>query len=145
MFVTGVDLFARIYVPSMAKELSCDLKFDEERRNIRIENVTLYEVVTNSDTCEGRGYAVSLGWFTSKADAKAMAKGQGVWGTDADIKEKSKWVILYTIYNLGNEREVAHLVGESVVIEYIDPKIRRKRALEKLTAEDKEALGLSDK
>lgn len=101
----------------MSQSLPSEPKFGEERRNVRIENVRLFEVVTNSDLCEGRGSRVSLGWFINKVSAKERARGAGVFGTDANIEEKSKWVLV----------------------------IRRKRALAKLTDEDKEALGLSDK
>jgi hypothetical protein len=77
-----------------------------------------YAVVTNSDRIEGRGCPVVLGYYAKSEDARAAAKGQGVWCRDASV--------------------------ETIVIQdsYEDKEAAKKRALAKLTEEDKRALGL---
>jgi len=83
----------------------------------------VYEVLRNMDQNEGRGPMKRFAAFSNKADAIVASKGQDGWGGDAQI-------------------EPIH-VFESV--EEYETKTRmdiKTRALNKLSDEEKEALGL---
>lgn len=51
-----------------------------------MNKITLYEVYTNSDLMEGRGYEVFVGRYIDREIAQRAAKGEGIMGTDAYIR-----------------------------------------------------------
>lgn len=111
-----------------------------KRPLVTIHLMQVYEVITNSDGTEGRGYPVSLGFFRNHADAVIQAHGKGCMGSNAEI-ESSSALVVETV-----EGEL-FLVGARVCKDIDDLKKAtreavRKRALEKLTPEEREALGL---
>jgi len=116
----------------------------EEMRDVRLEHVTLYEVITNEDLCGGRGRSVSLGWYLHRFDAIERARGAGVFGSDAEVKSSEQWVMRYRACSPNGSREVIHIIGTEVSVTYVDPKVSRTRALAKLTPEEREVLGLKD-
>lgn len=119
---------------------------DEVMRFIQISQLSIYEVITNSDLTEGRGARVSLGYFLQKSDACEKAKGAGVFGCDAEVSPAFKWCLSYSVWiKTDRVRQMVCVLGEEVMLEYTDPNVLRKRALAKLSAEDLEILGLTDK
>lgn len=105
------------------------------RRGI-VQSQPVYKVVTNSDLIEGRGVRVVTGIFSSHGQAVLAAKGAGVMGTDAEVVMERLDVFEHT---MTGERFV---LGERVLAEFVNPQEIKKRALAKLTDEEKEALGL---
>jgi len=93
----------------------------------------LFVVKTNSDTCEGRGSTVILGYFTDRGKAKSVARGRGVFGSDADV-------VLEAHRTVFTERGI-FLLGEQINCDVVEDV--RERALAKLTKEEKDALGLT--
>jgi hypothetical protein len=87
--------------------------------------IHVFEAYTNSDTIEGRGSDVHIGYFTHPDDAHAAARGQGVMGGDAYVRPVA--IKIYTTL-----QEFTGVKNEEL----------RQRALEKLTPEEREALGL---
>ena len=45
-----------------------------------------YEAYTNSDTTEGRGSHVTIGYFLREMDAQKAARGKGVMGTNGGVR-----------------------------------------------------------
>ena len=45
-----------------------------------MSKLTVYIVTQNSDTTEGRGRKIDIGWFLNEADAYHHAQGKGVMG-----------------------------------------------------------------
>jgi len=88
-----------------------------------------YEVITNSDLTEGRGRSVHVAYTTNDFTAKQIAKGKGVMGTDAEVRAINKTIRVYETHSeyLGSKQEEI-----------------RKKALAKLTKEEKILLGLTD-
>jgi hypothetical protein len=85
---------------------------------------TIYEATKNSDQTEGRGQTVRIAAFSKVNDARRAAKGQGVMGYgDGDVQSLE-------VYDSFEEYEG------------VNKKTLRKRALAKLTPEEKEALEL---
>jgi len=87
---------------------------------------TIFAARQNADGMEGRGPMIPIAHFTKEEDAKACAKGKGVMGVgDGDVIELPLFDNMkdYTDYKSGEAR---------------------KRALSKLTREDKLALGIKD-
>jgi hypothetical protein len=56
------------------------------KRLHELEGQPIFEVYGNSDTTEGRGSKVHIGYFTDEGVAHKAAKGQGVMGTEATVK-----------------------------------------------------------
>ncbi len=102
--------------------------------SVEFRSIPVYEATTNSDSDEGRGSTVTLGWFLTLEDAQKCAKGKGVWGADGRVVTHHKEVALCG--------EKVFLLGSEVQKTYQDPKKIRDQALSKLTEEEKEALGL---
>jgi hypothetical protein len=46
----------------------------------------LYVVFTNTDLTEGRGYQIPIAWSVNKYTAQRMARGEGVMGSNADVR-----------------------------------------------------------
>ena len=101
-----------------------------------VVNKTVYRVVTNSDLIEGRGNAITLGWFLEHEDAVTASKGQGVFGSDAKIEEHQKPIVI-----VDGDAHKWFLLGEQVIVTYEDPRVVKARALAKLTAKERKALG----
>lgn len=91
----------------------------------------VWTVKANSDTTEGRGSDIHVGYFKRKTDAIKAGVGRGVMGTDLrepySIKQEKVRLIVYDNYTEFEEEETRSL---------------RDRALSKLTYEEKKALGL---
>ncbi len=51
-----------------------------------MNKITLYEVYTNSDKLEGRGYEIVLGCYIDYEMAERAAYKKGVMGTNANIR-----------------------------------------------------------
>lgn len=49
--------------------------------------LAIYEATRNSDTTEGRGHDVTIGYFTELSDAVRAAKGKSVMGNDGNVYE----------------------------------------------------------
>lgn len=84
----------------------------------------IYEASCNSDSIEGRGYKVTIGYFEDEADAKHAVEGLGPMGmSDGDVYE----CVLFKSFKEFEEWKN----GET-----------RRKALAKLTREERVALGL---
>ena len=93
-----------------------------------------YGVFSNTDMMEGKGSEVLLFVCGTMDTAREKAIGQGVNGTDADIKlvdmVKTRSGDFYPV--VGNSRTI-HLISEETI---------RKNALAKLTPEERKVLGV---
>lgn len=85
-----------------------------------------WEAYTNSDQTEGRGHDVTIALFTRRKDAVKAARGTGPMGTDGRVREVQRPKVFesYADYE-----------------KHVKPALR-ERALQKLTAEERKALGL---
>lgn len=104
-------------------------------QSARVFETTLFHVTTNTDTNEGRGAERTLGWFVDKRVAADAAKGNYVMGTDCPVHEKK-----VTVVQLDDGR--LFLLGDNILVKYEDPRKVRARALAKLSAEEREVLGI---
>ncbi len=104
--------------------------------NAVISDIDLYKATTNSDTTEGRGGTILIGYFVSKGVAEKAAKGRGVMGYDGQVDFVKCKVVTK------NDTGESWTVGEKISILYEDPAEVRARALSKLTQEERAALGL---
>lgn len=86
----------------------------------------VWESYTNSDTTEGRGADVHIGYFTQKSDAQEAGKGRGVMGTPAPVRP-----VYLRVHGTLKE-----------FMAFRDQDIRR-RALDKLNHEERRVLGLA--
>lgn len=93
-----------------------------------IFQVSYYEVISNTDTNEGRGSPIVIARCASFEVAKKMAKGKGVW-SDAEVRHVTKTVVAYD----GGVFEV----GKKLVLNE-DPTL--EKALAKLAPEEIEVL-----
>ncbi len=100
-----------------------------------IETVTLYHVTSNTELTEGRGSTVTVGWFLDRELAVRAGKGQYVMGTDCPIEMKPRRVARA-------EDGTMWTLGEQITVTTELPAEVRKRALAKLTAEERKALGV---
>lgn len=89
----------------------------------------VYQVLHNADNIEGRGPMVHVAYFKNYEDAARAAAGKGVMGVGDDDVKTVKLTIFETFaeYNDGVSADL------------------RKRALGKLSHEEKVALGLITK
>lgn len=101
--------------------------------NATIGTRTYFEAMGASDH-DTNPQSFVIGYFLNYSDAEAAAKGEGGWGTNGKVKKVTGGVVFIgdRIYALGDE----------IASNYVDPKDIKKRALEKLTDEEKEVLGL---
>lgn len=107
---------------------------------MEINERELYNVVGNSDTSEGRGVSVDLGWFFNRMSARTFANGRGTMGSSATVKTETRKTV-----QIG---PVTYLLGPVVFASVEDAEHRQKEsvrtaALAKLTDAEKLALGLS--
>ena len=106
-----------------------------------------YEVGTNSDLDEGRGRYVRVAVCPSYNQALAIAKGRGVMGSDAEVKETR---LLRLKFNHMGHQEDQYLMSvfdinrlEGMVPGEVLREITvRQRALSKLTPEERKVLGI---
>ena len=104
-----------------------------------VEETTLYNVFANTDMIEGRGAPVLIGVFVNGASAKRWADGRGVYGAKADVREEKGRIVRVG----GNVFVVGPRVNLSVEhAEEQERQATRERALAKLTAAEREALGV---
>jgi len=95
----------------------------------------LFGVFTNTDRNEGRGSPVLVCVCENLLTAKDVAKGKGVMGSDADVHN-------VTVVKANNGKY--YVVDSAPIKIFSKPKeYFRERALEKLTEEELELLGLS--
>jgi hypothetical protein len=87
---------------------------------------TVYVATRNQDSCEGRGPMVPIGYFYTKSEALKAAKGQGVMGIgDGEVNEFPIWESFEEFRSYNKDAEI------------------KKRALSKLSTEEKRVLGVS--
>ena len=97
-----------------------------------IKFISVYETVGPVDTTEGRyGGNQSYGYFAELAEAIKCARGKGVMGTEGEVKTRAAISV----------NDIVYLIEEIEVNTSLDS-LRRKKALAKLTAEEKKILGL---
>lgn len=104
-----------------------------------VEETTLYNVFANTDMIEGRGAPVLIGVFLNGASAKRWAEGRGVYGGNAEVREDKGRIV-----RIGGD---VFVVGARVNLSVEDAEKQerqatRERALAKLTAAEREALGV---
>lgn len=87
-----------------------------------------FEVLTNSDTTEGRGIPVHVAYTFDEQTANEIAKGRGVMGTMADVKPIDKTICILDSFDEFEELQNVE---------------KREKALAKLTDEEKQLLGLN--
>jgi len=112
----------------------------DEIRGI-ITSINAYKVTAPVDKNEGRfGGTETIGWASSRDVAERLAQGQGVMGTPGDIESCTINIVNY--YDNGHEHMA--ILGDEIILQFEDPKEVRKRALSKLTQDEREALGIED-
>ncbi len=65
-----------------------DLQFLKTKTLIEAQLVPVHVVHTNSDLNEGRGFRVDLAICEDESVAEGLAKGKGVFGSDAGVEDK---------------------------------------------------------
>lgn len=108
----------------------------------KISHVRVYDAYEELEKNEGRRGQRKIGSFLHKSDASAAAKGQGVWGHDGPIREHDYDIISFV--DPQTNKEVTRILGDVLVLQFENPVEVRKRALAKLSDEEKLALGLKD-
>lgn len=94
---------------------------------------TYFEAIGANDN-EFNPQSFTIGYFLNYLDAEKAAKGQGGWGTNGKVKKVTGAVVF-----IGDH---IYALGDEIASNYMDPKDIKKQALEKLTDEEKEVLGL---
>jgi len=86
-----------------------------------------YEILINSDSVEGRGHMITYAYASNLSTANEIAKGKDTMGSDGTVRPINKTIEIFDTHQ-----------------EFLDSKKEDKRqaALNKLTSEDKEILGL---
>lgn len=95
--------------------------------------LSVFEVVANTDTNEGRGTSYVAGRFTSRLDARDFSKGRGTMGTPAHVRPG---LVLQM-----NDGTFRHLLEEPVEVNTSLRDMEVKVALSKLTPKERELLG----
>lgn len=110
----------------------------------RVFRCSCFEVIGNTDTTEGRGMSTCIGVFDKRIDAEYAAKGAGVMGRNAEIRNRIYDIVvpLHGGKEFWDEAKVLGAAPQKFVIEFIDPIELRKAALAKLTQSERELLGL---
>jgi hypothetical protein len=91
-----------------------------------MKKIPAYEALVNSDLTEGRGPMKHVAYFSNRPDAERSVKGMGVMGVgNGEVKQ-----IEITVYDS--------------FAEFFGPKYEelRRSALDKLTREERDALGI---
>lgn len=89
--------------------------------------VDVYKATINSDSTEGRGYEVLVGYFTREEDARKAVKGQDTMGSDGRVTLMDLSVEVYESYKEYENKKAKDL---------------KARALAKLTPQERVLLGL---
>lgn len=116
-----------VYTMSTSHSLEVKLRFIERPTELQVITIQGYRVIGNSDDIEGRGSSIDIAYTTNELTAKKIAKGRGVMGRDASVQPFSK---VYKLYGTFEEFEEDR------------KKTIKASALNKLTDEEKKALGL---
>jgi len=109
-----------------------DIPFDNS-----IEVMDVFVVYNNTDGTEGRGTEYVFGVYYTLSEAVKAAKGKYVMGNDCPVKNEKVLVATAT----DNSRYMISIIAK-VCDKFVDPRELKKRALAKLTSEEKEILGL---
>lgn len=104
-----------------------------------VYETTAFHVTTNEDRNEGRGHTIDIGYFQHRIDAENAARGQGVMGTNADIKPCTVQVLKDP--EKGEDMFVIKKMAPFYKT-YLNKEALRKQILAKLTAEEIEILGV---
>lgn len=99
------------------------------------EIVEAFEVVGNSDDCEGRGVDVILGVFLGKLDAEVYARGKGPMGCAARVRNTQA-----VKFHTGE----AYVLGKKIMESPDLIEKERKRILSQLSFYDKQILGIKE-
>lgn len=91
------------------------------------KHMDVYAAYVNSDLTEGKGYLVLVGHFTRGFDAEAAVRGKGVMGGNGTVKLEH--ICVFETYD-------EYLAEQEDAV--------RKRALAKLTPEERRALCLTE-
>lgn len=112
-------------------------------KNVPMSKCTLYKVIGQVDTTEGKGGTYVVGYTPYKAVAADLAKGKGCMGDSGRIEEiPGIWV---HHPDDATQDQFAILLGPEQVHLLTSHQIEQLRAdaLSKLTPEDRKILGLS--
>lgn len=101
----------------------------------RIIKGTFYEVMNNTDDIEGRGREFVAGVYSTRKEAERAAKGQYVMGSNCPVYERKGDLVKVS-------DDEYYLLGAPVLTVFEDPAEIRRAALAKLSAKEKEVLGL---
>lgn len=105
----------------------------------KVFEMSLYKVIGNEDE-EGRGKAISLGYFMDEVSANRYAKGRGGFGSDARVElTPGRLAFVQVTYLTG--KVAYYLLGDEVTQARTKEEIKAE-ALKKLTPEERNALGL---
>lgn len=104
-----------------------------------IRKTRIYEAYEDLEKNEGRGGIRIIGHFENKALAEEAGRGMGVMGYDNKPRERDVEIVSYI--DPVTHKEVTRLLGAEIVLADKVMEIRA-RAIAKLTAEEREALGL---
>lgn len=107
-----------------------------------VHKARVFHAVGNSDHIEGRGQRVTVGWYFTRDEAFAGARGNGVYGGDVSIEERNEQVVQFLDaegYPIPGE---AYILGEQLWTAEKAQRSLRESARAKLTAEEWAALGL---
>ena len=111
-------------------------------RKATIRTATVHRVIGNTDLTEGRGSSFTLGWFLDHGAATRFAQGRGVMGTAAHVESRTEQVVqVIDGAGLAIDGE-SYILGEQLWTPEKAAGEARQRALAKLDAEDRRALGL---
>lgn len=103
-----------------------------------MQRIKVYACTANSDTVEGRGVTIVVGYFTSRADAEKVL---------TDERYSKKWG------PMGMPVNPRYNLQENILVVYDSPtefwdkhdtEKHRRTGLAKLTKQEREALGLED-
>lgn len=115
-------------------------------KTLHVYDRIAFRVTTNSDRDNGRGRTQILGFFEDEVDAESAAKGQGIYGGDADV-DRVPVTVYVPISKMDDSEDWERAFISTGSIPYVKktPTAElRKSALKKLTAQEIAALGLND-
>lgn len=96
-----------------------------------ITSMQLFEVIGNTDTTEGKGRRITLGWFVDEYAAKSFANGRGTMGYVAPIERSEKRCIIDEFGNIMIFGERVHKTDPAWLAT-----AKREAILAKLTPEE---------
>lgn len=101
----------------------------------RVYEAVVYEAFEDNDKQEGKGTQTSLGFFLFKETAELAAEGKGVQGSIGPIRKATKFIC--EVVSSGE----MYIIGDKINNE-LSSNFAKKRAMAKLSDEDKKVLGL---